>query len=188
MPSGRPSWDALFETAVAQQGLFTARQAADAGYSAQLLAHHVKARRMARVRRGIYRLVHFPAGGQENFVEAWLWSERVGVLSHATALFVYDLGDVLPARVNITLPAEWRTRRLRAPRDLVLHFADVSRKDWCWAAAVPVTTLGRTLLDCARDPLSRETIDKAMRDATRRGLVTREEIARVKACGRSRPA
>jgi predicted transcriptional regulator of viral defense system len=55
-----PDWDHLFEIAAAQDGLFTTRQAAVAGYSPQLIAHHLGAGRMVRVRRGVYRLVHFP--------------------------------------------------------------------------------------------------------------------------------
>ena len=60
-----PDWDHLFEIAAAQTGRFTTQQAAEAGYSPQLLAHHLGARRMVRVRRGVYRLVHL------TLPEAW---------------------------------------------------------------------------------------------------------------------
>ena len=60
-----PSWDALYEVASAQEGLFTTVQAADAGYSPQLLQKHLHAGRLHRVRRGVYRLVHFPPGDHE---------------------------------------------------------------------------------------------------------------------------
>ena len=40
---GRPSWDRLYEAAVGQEGHFTTEQAAEAGYSPQLLVHHVRA-------------------------------------------------------------------------------------------------------------------------------------------------
>lgn len=66
-PDG-PDWNRLFEVAAAQEGLFTIRQAAEAGYSPQLLIHHVHAGNISRVRRGIYRLVHFPAGEHEDLV------------------------------------------------------------------------------------------------------------------------
>ena len=61
-PPDHPDWDRLYETAAAQEGFFTTRQAADAGYSSQLLVHHAAGGRVTRVRRGIYRLVHFPVG------------------------------------------------------------------------------------------------------------------------------
>ena len=65
-----PDWDRLFEIAAAQDGLFTTQQAAEAGYSPQLLAYHLSAGRMVRLRRGVYRLVHFPAGDHEDLTLA----------------------------------------------------------------------------------------------------------------------
>jgi len=47
-PSSSPAWDRLFETAAAQEGLFTTQQAADAGYSPQLLIHHLRSGRVLR--------------------------------------------------------------------------------------------------------------------------------------------
>src|ERR1700733_5814084 len=99
-----PAWQSLYDIAASQEGLFTTRQAAAAGYSPPLLAHHQKAGRIARIRRGIYRLVHFPSGDQEEFVTACLWTESQGVLSHQTALSLHGLSDVLPPQIHLTLP------------------------------------------------------------------------------------
>ena len=48
--------DVLFEIAEGQQGYFTAKQAADAGYQLGSQAYHVKSENWVRVERGIYRL------------------------------------------------------------------------------------------------------------------------------------
>src|SRR5262245_13206697 len=124
-----PDWNRLFEIAAGQAGHFTTQQAAEAGYSPQLLVHHVHAGRVLRVQRGIYRLVHFPAESHEELVVAWLWSERAGIISHQTALSLHGLSDVLPAQLHLTLPSAWRRRRFRTPPDLVLHHADVPGRD-----------------------------------------------------------
>ena len=174
-----PDWDHLFETAVAQDGLFTTQQAAEAGYSPQLLAHHLGAGRMVRVRRGVYRLVHFPAGDHEDLTVVWLWSEREGVFSHQTALALHDLSDVLPARVHFTLPEAWRKRRLRAPNGVVLHYGDVAESERRWFGPVPATAPLRTLEDCAAEHLPPELLRDAARDALDRGLVARDELAAV---------
>ena len=52
------------------------------------------------------------------------------------------------SRVHLTLPASWRRRRLRVPRGLVLHFADIGDRDRSSFDAVPVTAPRRTLGDC----------------------------------------
>ena len=174
-----PDWDRLFEIAVGQEGLFTTQQAAEAGYSPQLLVHHVRAGRMIRVRRGIYRLVHFPAGDHEELVMVWLWSERAGVVSHQTALALHDLSDAFPARIHLTLPSAWQRRRFRVPEGVVLHHADVAAEDRCWPGPVPATTPLRTLRDCARNDFSPELLRQGTLQALRRGLVARSDLASV---------
>ena len=180
VPPGRPDWDRLFETAAGQEGLFTTQQAAEAGYSPQLLVHHVRTGRVVRVHRGIYRLVHFPAGEHEELVTAWLWSERTGVVSHQTALALHGLSDALPANIHLTLPGAWRRRRFRVPAGVVLHYADVPSEDRAWFGAVPTTSPRRTLRDCAREGISPELLRQAAQQALRRGLVTRSELREVK--------
>ncbi len=175
----RPDWDRLFEVASAQEGLFTSKQAAEAGYSAQLLVHHVHAGRVVRVRHGIYRLVHFPAGDHEDLLALWLWSGGAGVLSHETALALHGLSDVLPAKVHLAVPAGWARRRLRVPPGVVLHHADLPAEARTWFGAVPTTTVARTLNDCAASGLSPELLGQAARQALRRGLVARAQLAAV---------
>lgn len=174
-----PDWDRLFEIAGAQEGYFTTRQAADAGYSSQLLLKHIRAGRVARTRRGTYRLVHFPAGEHEELVIAWLWSEQAGVISHQTALALHELSDALPAHVHLTLPSAWRRRRFRVPVAVVLHHADVPPEDRTWFGAVPTTSPRRSLSDCAREGLSPELLRQAAQQALRRGLVIKAELGDV---------
>ncbi len=175
----QPNWARLYETAAGQGGLFTTKQAADAGYSPQLLVHHLHAGKVLRVQRGIYRLVHFPAGEHETLTSAWLWTEQIGVVSHQTALGLHELSDVLPAQIHLTLPFAWRRRRLRTPPGVVLHHADVPSEDRTWFGAVPITTPRRTLIDCARHGVSPGLIQQAAKQALRRGLVTRDELRTV---------
>lgn len=177
----RPSWDQLFEMAAAQSGYFTTRQAARAGYSSQLLLKHIRAGRVVRAHRGIYRLVHFPASDHEELVTAWLWSEQAGVISHLTALSLHGLSDVLPAHVHMTLPTAWLQRRFRVPTDIVLHHADVEPEERAWFGAVPATSPARTLNDCAKSGVSPELLRHAALQVLRRGLVTRSELRDVEA-------
>ena len=179
VPGHRPDWNRLFETAASQEGLFTTQQAAEAGYSPQLLVHYVHTGKAIRVRRGIYRLVHFPAGEHEELVAAWLWSEQAGVVSHQSALALHGLSDVLPAQIHLTLPEAWRRRRFRLPAGVVLHHADVPPDDRSWFGAVPTTHPRRSLNDCAKSGLSPELLRQAAQQALRRGLVTRNELGDV---------
>lgn len=175
----RPDWHKLAGVATAQEGSFTTKQAAAAGYSPQLLIKHIRAGRISRMRRGIYRLVHFPAGEHEDLIAAWLWSDQTGVISHHTALALHDLSDALPSKVHLTLPQAWRRRRLRVPPGVVLHHANVPPDDLAWFGAAPTTNPRRTLNDCAREALAPDLLRHAAQQAIRRGLVARAELCDV---------
>ena len=174
-----PAWQALYDVAASQEGLFTTRQAMAAGYSPPLLSHHQKAGRITRIRRGVYRLVHFPPGEHEELVAAWLWTDTAGLLSHQTALSLHELSDILPAQVHITLPVTWEHRRFRVPRGFVLHHADIPPDERTWVGAVPVTAVARTLDDCALAGLSPDLLRQAARQALTRGLAAKPDLARV---------
>src|SRR4051812_19861506 len=176
----RPDWDRLYAVALRQEGHFTTQQAKDAGYSSQLLVKYMRSGKVLRIRRGVYRLTHFPPGQQEDLVAIWLWSEQAGVFSHETALMLHDLSDVLPARVHLTVPATWRERRLRVPESVVLHYADVRKTERAWIGVVPVTSVPRTLADCAADHLSPDLLSAAVDQALARGVVAKGEVAQVR--------
>ena len=175
----KTSWDKLFAVAAGQAGLFTTEQAGAAGLYRQLLRRYVEHGRVRRVRRGIYRIVHYPAAELEELAELWLWSGREGVFSHETALALHDLSDVLPRRVHLTVPAAWRRRRLRVPQGLVLHYAGVPRPDRSWAGPVPVTSPGRTLLDCVGAHVAPDLVAQAIEQAGARGLVGPDGLAEI---------
>jgi predicted transcriptional regulator of viral defense system len=175
----RPDWNLLYETVSAQEGYFTTRQAAGLGFSSQLLRKHIRAGRVMRVHRGIYRLVHFPAEEQEELVIAWLWSDGVGVVSHQSALSLLGLSDVLPEQVHLILPRAWQNRRFRVPEGVVLHHADVPLDDRTWFGAVPINNPRRTLSDCAQVGIPPDLLRQSVRQALRRGLVAWVALADV---------
>jgi predicted transcriptional regulator of viral defense system len=176
-----PDWDRLFEFAVGQEGHFTTKQAALAGYSPQLLLKYLKNGRVVRVRRGVYRIVHFPAGEHEDLATLWLWSEKAAVFSHETALMLHNLSDALPHKVNLTLPQGWATRRLRIPSGVQVHYGDASKSERVDIGAVPVTSVVRTLRDCMVAEVSPELVASAIRQARSRGLIDKDDLKTIRA-------
>ncbi|MGH3499327.1 MAG: type IV toxin-antitoxin system AbiEi family antitoxin domain-containing protein [Nocardioidaceae bacterium] len=71
--------DGLYRVAESQAGYFTASQAVAAGMERSTLAHHAhRGGRYERVRRGLYRLRHFPSSPYEHVVAGWLGFGRGG--------------------------------------------------------------------------------------------------------------
>ena len=166
---------ALYEVAAMQAGYFTAAQALDIGYAYSQQHFHVARGNWLRVDRGLFRLRDFPAGEREDLVRWSLWSRnREGivqaVVSHETALVVHELGDVMPARIHLTVPPSFQRG---IPPGCVIHRDELASGDTEVHDGYQVTTPLRTLLDVAESPLSQEHLNDAVRDALTRGLVPR---------------
>src|SRR5258705_8415243 len=104
----------LYETAQAQQGFFTTKQAIRAGLAEKTHAYHVKAGNWIRVHRGIYRLSDFPPPDPPDLMLWFLLSQNrkensEGTYSHETALCLHELSDIMPSKVNMTVPKHLRT-------------------------------------------------------------------------------
>ena len=163
----------LFEVAESQQGYFTSADAKKLGYDYPHQHFHVKQGNWIRVDHGIYRLKKFPAAAHEDLMRWWLWSRKRAVISHETAAALYDLGDLLPAKFHLTVPADFR----KSPtKSLVLHKADLSDTEIEKRDDLPVTTPLRTILDLARSHLDDERLSAITRDAIQKGLLNRREL------------
>jgi predicted transcriptional regulator of viral defense system len=73
----------------------------------------VKVGNWIREYRGIYRLALFPMAEHPDLVKWALWSRNrneapEGVYSHRTALSLYELSDLNPAKLHMTVPAHFR--------------------------------------------------------------------------------
>lgn len=171
----------LYRHAERQGGYFTARQARAAGYADNTHPYHVRAANWIRERRGIYRLARFPMPSRPDLILWQLWShnrsgEPQGTFSHATALSLHELSDVIPARIDLTVPPAFQ-RMAAIPEVLRLHRGKLAEKDVETIDAVRVTTPLRTLIDVIRDcSLSQELQVQAVDQAIRRGLVMRRQI------------
>lgn len=163
---------ALTRIAAQQAGYFTAAQALEVGYSYQVQWYHVRRGGWQRVGRGIYRLADWPASQHEDLVRWTLWSRGRAVVSHETALAVHDLGDVMPARVHLTVPPNFQ---MRAPA-VVIHRGALEPLDVEQFEGFSVTTPTRSILDAAAAGMEVDHLARTIRDALDHGLLTAHSI------------
>ena len=172
--SDRIDHDGLYRTAESQAGYFTTQQAIDAGMDRSTLSRHARpGGRYVRVRRGLYRLRHFPSSAHEHVVATWLGvGDPDVVISHESALELYDLSDVIPNTVHVSMP---RTKRGQRPRPGV-RFHTLERppasNDVRSLHGIPVTTPERSIVDALAAGTQPEQIELAIQQALERGLTT----------------
>jgi predicted transcriptional regulator of viral defense system len=170
----------LFAIAEGQGGFFTAKQAESAGFDRTNHSYHIRSGNWTREHRGIYRLAQYPAPSEADLILWFLWSRNredapQGVYSHATALRIYDLSDIMPAKIHMTVPQKFR-RGAEIPKGLVLHWDDLPPGDIEEREGFRVTRPLRTLRDLvAEGGLPRDLLKQAFDEARSLGLITAKE-------------
>ncbi|MGH9022350.1 MAG: type IV toxin-antitoxin system AbiEi family antitoxin domain-containing protein [Acidimicrobiia bacterium] len=172
------AYKALYEVALEQYGYVTAKDARDAGLGASHLVDLARRGDVERVAHGLYRFRVVPVTMRDQFMEAALWPRGLGVISHASALDLWDLCDVNPARVHVTVPKRERVRR-QAPPAYVVHVRDLDPRDVTRAQGIPVVAVRRAILDGIEAHLGGHLVDQAIETATRQGLLDAEALAEV---------
>jgi predicted transcriptional regulator of viral defense system len=171
----------LFEIADRQQGYFTSAQAELCGFSRTNFHRYLSNAEWVKEGRGVYRLTRYPITNRPELVLWSLWSRNKsgtaqGIWSHETALDIYELSDVMPAKMHMTVPKKFR-KRASIPRVLVLHFEDLPKDDIRVQQGYMVTSPLRTLIDIVEsNRLSNDLVSQALHDALHKGVVSREEI------------
>lgn len=162
---------AIYEIAEDQMGYVTSAQAEAAGIHPVLLVQLARRGRLQRVSRGVYRIVEFPAQPLEQYMHATLWPHgRRGVLSHETALSLYEISDIDPPKVHITIPAGVRVQR-EIPAHLVVHQASLAPADITRLEGMPITTPERTIRDCLAEHVGSALLSPAIAHARQIGML-----------------
>jgi predicted transcriptional regulator of viral defense system len=185
MPKKSDSFAALMTVAQDQQGYFTTKQAIEARYADNTHPYHVRAGNWERVRRGIYRMAHFPPP-EDGEMMAWLlWSrgrdeKPVAAMSHQTALSLFELGDFNPAKIHMSVPKTFR-RNSPPPKAVVLHRATLAPAEVTRLRGLIVCRPLRALCDLASaNPDEVADLRPIAVEARRRGLITGRELSATK--------
>jgi predicted transcriptional regulator of viral defense system len=164
----------LYEIAEDNYGFLTVDDARQAGIRPQRLAEMARRGSLRREGLGLYRLDPFPAHELDAYRKATLWPYGVeGILSHETALDLYELSDVNPAKIHITVPKRYRLRRREAPSAYRFHHEDLGERDVTRHEGLPIVTPAKAIRQCHATNLRRDLLRQALEDAEQHGLLTR---------------
>ncbi|MEP7016446.1 MAG: type IV toxin-antitoxin system AbiEi family antitoxin domain-containing protein [Actinomycetota bacterium] len=165
--------------AAGQWGLLTTAQAAHEGISRLQLARLADAGVLQRVGRGVYATTS-SADEHLGLRAAWLaldpaqTAERrlvnpiaAGVVSHASAAGLHQLGDLLDDQHEFTLAQRKQTAR----GGIRIHRGDLLEQDVTIVEGLPVTTVERTIADLLRAGHDPEHVAQILGQGVRRGVV-----------------
>lgn len=174
----------LFEVADIQQGFFTSAQAEACGFARSNFHLKIQSKEWVKEERGLYRLAHYPLTQRPELIKWMLWSrnqkgELRGVWSHETALDIYELSDVMPVKMHMTMPLHFR-KSGEIPEVLKLHYANLSPSDIETSQGYRITKPLKTLIDVAKEGnIAEEQLILAIRQALQRGLILEREVEKI---------
>lgn len=121
---------------------------------------------------GLYRFPLTPASRLDTYMEATLWPRGVrGVLSHETALELYELSEVHPAKIHVTLPRLYRVRR-EVPPAFLLHHEDLEPHQVTLHEGIGVVTPEHAIRQAHEAHLGAALIGQAIDQGRQNGRLT----------------
>jgi predicted transcriptional regulator of viral defense system len=168
----------LLDLAHDQHGYLRAEDVREAGFNPKRLVDYERRGVAERVAYGVYRMKAIPPDELEEYMHAALWPMGAGILSHETALDLYELCDVNPAGIDVTVPRRYRTHR-PVPALYRLHPRDLADEQTGRLRGLPIVTPLGAILDGIKTHVRGELIEQAIQTAEQQSLITLTDAAHV---------
>jgi predicted transcriptional regulator of viral defense system len=178
MPGAR--YKQLAERAAENFGYITGEDAQELDVPLGTLNALSRRGQIERVAHGIYRVPLIPEGLLDQYMLATLWADRRGRVSHESALSLYAMSDVNPAKIHITVPASYRTHR-EIPPLYVLHHEELAASDQGSFDGVPGVTPAKALRQAHAQHLRHSLLEQAIDDGLRDGWLHRRDADQLRA-------
>jgi predicted transcriptional regulator of viral defense system len=159
--------------AVDQYGYVTSANARDLGVPVVELGKLAARGRLERVSQGLYRFPRWPVSANDSLMEAVLWTrDPSAALSHDTALDVYELSDINPDKIQVTIPVRVKKlRRIDASPALVVHYQDLADDQIGWWEGIPAVTVGTAIDQCIASGVRPDLVSQAIAAARAEGRI-----------------
>ena len=162
----------LYQIAEDQAGYFSLVQAREIGLRRNQIYRDLKRGKFEKANQGVYRFVQFPASRFEEIHVAVLSAGQHALVGFQSALYVYDLSDIIPDEIHLILPITSSRRR----PGIRVHTIQLTPGDISRLEGLPITSVDKTIIDCAFAHVEDEQIRIAVFQSLRRGMTTRQKL------------
>ncbi len=167
----------LWEIGLNQNGYFTLDDAREKGLDEVAVRMMARRNKVQRVARGVFRFPSYPTSEADPYTLALLWSgAREATLSHETVLLLRNLCDVNPEKINLTIAADRRVRRVGG-ENYLLHRAQIKEADieyWEGIRIFNVVTAIHQCMETTPSYLLRQAIDQGFKEGFLKDKQVRE--------------
>jgi predicted transcriptional regulator of viral defense system len=177
MPGTR--YKQLAERAAENYGYLTGEDARDLSVPVGTLNALARRGQLDHVEHGIYRVPLVPPSRLDQYKLATLWPGGRGLISHESALDLYGISDVNPAKLHITVPRTYRTHR-KIPALYVLHREELADGDRGSVEGIAVVSVAKAIRQAHERHLRRSLVEHAIDDAERDGWLRRRQADQLR--------
>lgn len=163
----------LWELAIDQHGYVTSANARDLGVNVVELGKLSSRGQLQKVAYGIYRFPQLPETGFETYMLATLWSG--GVLSHDTALELWDLCEINPIKIHVTVSGR-PPRRRDGGEAYVMHPGHLTPDAVTYYKRIPIVRPNAAIAQGIRSGVQSHLLVEAIENAKQRGLITAHDL------------
>ena len=178
----------LWDVALDQYGYVTLHDAAELGISDHTVRKLFVRRQLDRPAHGVYRFRRLPVTAHDPYMLAVLWTGTTAAcLSHDSALAAYEVCDINPDRIHLTVPRARRVRR--SGGDLyVIHHQDLAAEQVGWWQQIPTATLPTAMAQCIATGVPGYLLRQALTAGRARGELNAAEADTVQRALEARDA
>ena len=170
----------LLDVAADRGGYVPTRLAREQGLLPVRLVTLARRGALERVGHGLYRIPGFPVDRNDDLLRAVLWTNERGAISHETALALYELADVNPVAIDITVPTDYRIERAGGEHYRV-HHAPLSAQNTRIFEGVRVVDVLTAIEGATAQGVGTALIFDAIDRARRLGWITKAQAKVVRA-------
>ncbi len=163
----------LYQIAEEQAGYFSLSQARELNLQRSQIYREVRRNKFERAAWGVYRFAQFPTSRFEEVHVAVLSAGENAIVGFQTALYIYELSDIIPDEIHLILPQTSSRRR----SGIRIHNVKLAPDEVILWEGFRVTTVARTIVDVARTYFDGTQLELAIRQALIRGLTTKDKLA-----------
>lgn len=167
----------LLEVAGVRRGFVTTADAADLDVPAVELRKMAARGVLEHRGHGLYRIAAFAVQRHDELMEAVLWAGGAGVVSHESALSLWELADVNPRRIDVTVQ---RRMRRAGGGHYRLWIADLRPDEVDHHLGIPVTTPHRSIEDVATGGTDPRLVAQAIENAERHEHISTRVAERLR--------
>ncbi len=170
----------LADLANDNHGFITPADARAAGVDPINLVRMAERGQLERRGNALYRFPLVAPGPLDPYIEAALWPRGAdGVISHESALELYELSDVHPRHINVTVPRAHRIRR-EVPASFRIHREDLDPRDVTRFEGVPIVTPERAIRQAHEADLGPALVAQAIDHGEKNGRLTGRQAERLR--------